>query len=211
MPASALRLKCARVLEARRADAGGEAERRVVGDRQRRVVVRARARTAATGPKISSRAMRMSLRDVGEERRRDVEARRVARRARSPPNARRRALLAADVDVRQVLVELALVDGRADVRAGRRAHRRPPASSCARPARATKRSWMPSVTMSRDDAVQRWPVEKNAPLTAHSTATARSASSSTTSGFLPPISSWNFFMPADAGRGDLLAGRTPIR
>ena len=55
---------------------------------------------------------------------------------------------------------------------------------------ATKRSWMPSVTISRDEAVQRWPVEKNAPLTAHSTATPRSASSSTTSGFLPPISSW---------------------
>ena len=61
---------------------------------------------------------------------------------------------------------------------------------------ATKRSWMPCVTMRRDDAVQRWPVAKNAPFAAHSTATARSASSSTTSGFLPPISSWNFFMPS---------------
>ena len=30
---------------------------------------------------------------------------------------------------------------------------------------ATKRSWMPSVTIRRDDAVQRWPVEKKAPLT----------------------------------------------
>ena len=49
---------------------------------------------------------------------------------------------------------------------------------------------MPSVTISRDEAVQRWPVEKKAPLTAHSTATPRSASSSTTSGFFPPISSW---------------------
>ena len=53
---------------------------------------------------------------------------------------------------------------------------------------------MPSVTISRDEAVQRCPVEKKAPLTAHSTATSRSASSSTTSGFLPPISSWNFFI-----------------
>ncbi len=44
--------------------------------------------------------------------------------------------------------------------------------------------------MMRDDAVQRWPVEKKAELTAASTATVRSASSSTTNGFLPPISSW---------------------
>ena len=35
---------------------------------------------------------------------------------------------------------------------------------------ATKRSWMPSVTIRREEAVQRWPVEKKAPLTAHSTA-----------------------------------------
>ena len=54
---------------------------------------------------------------------------------------------------------------------------------------ATKRSWMPSVTMRRLDAVQRWPAWKNAPFTATDTAVARSASSSTMSGFLPPISS----------------------
>ena len=52
--------------------------------------------------------------------------------------------------------------------------------------------------MSREDAVQRWPVEKKAPFTAHSTATARSASSSTTSGFLPPISSCTFFIGVEA-------------
>ena len=46
--------------------------------------------------------------------------------------------------------------------------------------------------------MQRWPVEKNALLTAHSTATFKSASSSMTSGFLPPISSWNFFIGRDA-------------
>ena len=57
---------------------------------------------------------------------------------------------------------------------------------------------MPSVTMKREEAVQRWPVEKNAPLTAHSTATLRSASSSTTSGFLPPISSCIFFIGSEA-------------
>ena len=48
---------------------------------------------------------------------------------------------------------------------------------------------MPSVTIRRLDAVQRWPVWKYAPLTATDTAVARSASSSTMSGFLPPISS----------------------
>ena len=63
---------------------------------------------------------------------------------------------------------------------------------------ATNLSWMPLVTISRDEAVQRWPVEKNAPLTADSTAVFRSASSSTTSGFLPPISSWIFFICATA-------------
>src|SRR5258708_32280330 len=53
---------------------------------------------------------------------------------------------------------------------------------------------MPLVTISREDAVQRCPVEKNAPLVEHSTAVLRSASSRTTSGFLPPISSCTFFI-----------------
>src|SRR6267142_5037808 len=53
---------------------------------------------------------------------------------------------------------------------------------------------MPLVTISREDEVQRCPVEKNAPLVAHSTAFLRSASSRTTSGFLPPISSCTFFI-----------------
>ncbi len=48
---------------------------------------------------------------------------------------------------------------------------------------------MPSVTMMRDEAVQRWPVPKKAPSIAQVTARSRSASSRTTSGFLPPISS----------------------
>ena len=43
--------------------------------------------------------------------------------------------------------------------------------------------------MMRLEAVQRWPVAKNAPSSAHCTARSRSQSSSTTSGFLPPISS----------------------
>ena len=49
---------------------------------------------------------------------------------------------------------------------------------------------MPSVTISRDEAVHFCPVPKNAPFTAHSTARGRSASSSTTRAFLLPISSW---------------------
>ncbi len=57
---------------------------------------------------------------------------------------------------------------------------------------------MPSVTISRDDAVQRCPVEKYAPCTAQLTAVARSASSRITSGFLPPISSWTFAIRAIA-------------
>ena len=51
---------------------------------------------------------------------------------------------------------------------------------------------MPSVTITRDEAVQRWPVEKNPLFNALFTATSRSASSNTTNGFFPPISNWNF-------------------
>ena len=57
---------------------------------------------------------------------------------------------------------------------------------------ATKRSWIPCCTTNRLDAVQRWPVEKNALCSATFTAVSRSASSSTTCGFLPPISSCTF-------------------
>ena len=46
--------------------------------------------------------------------------------------------------------------------------------------------------MSRLAAVQRCPVEKNALWIETLTAVSRSASSSTTCGFLPPISSWTF-------------------
>ena len=54
----------------------------------------------------------------------------------------------------------------------------------------TNFSCIPCVTMSRLDAVQRCPVEKNALCSETFTAVSRSASSSTTCGFLPPISSW---------------------
>src|SRR5882762_9949552 len=43
-------------------------------------------------------------------------------------------------------------------------------------------------------AVQRWPVDAKAPKTVDSTARGRSASARITSGFLPPISHWHFFM-----------------
>ena len=71
---------------------------------------------------------------------------------------------------------------------------------------ATKRSWICSVTIRREDAVQRCPVEKKAPLIAQLTASARSASSSTTSGFLPPISSWNWAQARGALLRDVAAG-----
>src|SRR5262245_46928445 len=48
---------------------------------------------------------------------------------------------------------------------------------------------MPSVTISLLDAVHRWPAWKKAPLIATDTAVFKSASSTTMSGFLPPISS----------------------
>jgi hypothetical protein len=52
------------------------------------------------------------------------------------------------------------------------------------------RSRIGSSTMTREVAVQRWPVEKNAALTTIVTASSTSASASTTVGFFPPISSW---------------------
>jgi hypothetical protein len=47
---------------------------------------------------------------------------------------------------------------------------------------------MPSSTITRLEAVQRWPVWKKPPSAAMATALSRSASFSMTSGFLPPIS-----------------------
>ena len=61
-----------------------------------------------------------------------------------------------------------------------------------------KRSWMASVTIAIDDAVQRWPVEPNPPCTRQSTAMSRSASSTMTRGFLPPSSSCTL-RPSGAG------------
>ena len=59
---------------------------------------------------------------------------------------------------------------------------------------------MPACTISRDEAVQRWPVEKKAPFRQAATARSRSASSITSIGFLPPISSCSFFMPSAPAR-----------
>ena len=76
----------------------------------------------------------------------------------------------------------------------------------------TNRSWMPSVTMIRLDAVHRWPDWKYAPFTATDTAVGRSASSSTMRGFLPPISSCTrapFFTAAAATPGP--TSRDPVK
>ena len=54
---------------------------------------------------------------------------------------------------------------------------------------SVNRSTIGSSTMTREVAVQRWPVEKNAALTTTFTASAMSASASTMVGFFPPISS----------------------
>src|SRR6266478_3708925 len=51
-----------------------------------------------------------------------------------------------------------------------------------------------SSIMTRLVAVQRCPVEANAPKTVDSTASGRSASARITSGFFPPISHWHFFI-----------------
>ena len=67
--------------------------------------------------------MRIALLDLGEQRRRQIEAGRFALQQLAAGDELG-ALLLADLDVLQVLVELALVDDRADLRAGLRAHRR---------------------------------------------------------------------------------------
>ena len=53
-------------------------------------------------------------------------------------------------------------------------------------------------TTAREVAVQRWPVEPNAPCAVPVAASSRSASSSTITGFLPPISHCTFFRRAAA-------------
>ena len=147
MPASALRLKCVAILEACRADAGDESERRVVGDR--RAPPRSPARGSPPPPaRRSPRARcacrwRTSVNSAGV----DVEARRARASSRSPPATQPRALLLADLDVAQVLIELALIDHRTDVR--RRVFSASSTTSVfiRSVSASTKRSWMPSVTI----------------------------------------------------------------
>src|SRR4030095_11198241 len=52
---------------------------------------------------------------------------------------------------------------------------------------ATKRSWMPWVTMKRLEAGQRWPVEKYAPWVAQLTPPPRAAASRVTRGVFAPL------------------------
>ena len=72
--------------------------------------------TEATGPKISSRLMRICVGRLGEQRRLQVEAGRLAVQPLAA-EGELGALVAADPDILLVLVELALVDHRADLRA----------------------------------------------------------------------------------------------
>ena len=76
---------------------------------------------------------------------------------------------------------------------------------------ATKRSWMPAVTMSRDDAVQRWPVEKYAPCTATLTAVGKVGVVEHDQRILAAHLELQLRHPRDRLRGDRAAGRRPIR
>ena len=127
----------------------------------------------------------------GQEQRRAhvVAGRSALERARRPRHARR---------LRSRPISMS---GQVAARAGRgrppgrsrcpRSSAWPTLSAAMRLAQRARRSasCIAASTISRLDAVQRWPVEKYAPCTAQSTARSRSASASTTSGFLPPISS----------------------
>src|SRR6185437_3192759 len=73
-------LEMRRVLEARRADAGAKAERRIVRDRQRRFIVPG-AHDGRDRPENFLARDPHVVAYVGEERRRHVEARRIAREA----------------------------------------------------------------------------------------------------------------------------------
>ena len=112
----AVALEVRRVFQARRADAGRQAELGVVGDRQRLVVV-------LDADDVGDRPEDLLARDahlvgrLGEQRRLQVEAGRLAVEQLAAPGELG-ALVLGDLDVLQVLVELALVDDRADMRAG---------------------------------------------------------------------------------------------
>ncbi len=72
----------------------------------------------------------------------------------------------------------------------------------------TNLSWIPSVTMRRDEAVQRWPVEKKAPLTRASTAIFDIGIIEHHHRVLAAHFELDLFhrVGADAGGGDLAAG-----
>ena len=65
---------------------------------------------------------------------------------------------------------------------------------------------MPSVTTIRDDAVQRWPVEKNAPLTAHVDGDVEVGVVEHDERVLAAHLELELAHMLDAGGGDLLAG-----
>jgi hypothetical protein len=105
-----------RMLERARRDAGGQSERGVVGDRERFVVV-LHAHDACNGAEHFLAVDAHRRRRFGDERGRHVEAFGPALQSLAA-----RGNLAAfrlrDLDVLEVLVELALIDDGADVGAG---------------------------------------------------------------------------------------------
>ena len=116
MPACACRLKCVACLSDVVHDAGRQAELGVVGERERLVVV-LRADHARDRAEDLLAVDAHRVRRLGEERGRQVVA---VGRALQPLAAddELRALALADLEVLQVLLELALVDDRPDVGAG---------------------------------------------------------------------------------------------
>ena len=132
-PARRVPLEVTRVLERRRDDARRETVRRVVGRRERRLVV-LHANHGRDRPEHFLAIDPHRSRRLGEQRRRHVEAVGLALEALAAVHELR-AFLLADRDVLEILLELPRVDDRADLDARLQAHRRSRASSCARPSR----------------------------------------------------------------------------
>ena len=113
IPASRIALEVARILQARRADAGRKAELGIVRDIERLVVV-LRAGHRGDGAKNLLPGDPHPVVDIGEKRRRHVETWTVAVE-KFAAGDERRALVLTDLEIGQVLVELALIDDRADM------------------------------------------------------------------------------------------------
>ena len=120
---------------------------------------------------------------------REVAAGVDARREAFAPTRQASALPLSDPDVLENRAELLFVNRRPDLDAGLEAIADLELAMRARTSASVNGSAMGASTITREVAVQRWPVEKNAELITLATASGMSASASTTVGFLPPISS----------------------